>query len=109
MGKTEAMLLGLVTAIPLAYMLFFFLVILLLASGAGTPSDRSFTFIFVLHVLAIVLIWMLIAFYIWHLFRTDLVSSDKKALWAVVLFLGNMIAMPVFWYIYIWKPAVRGS
>ena len=103
------MLLGLVTAIPLAYMLFFFLVIFFLTFGAGNPSDRSVTSIFVLHVLVIVLVWMLIPFYIWQLFKSDLVPNDKKALWAVVLFLGNMIAMPVFWYIYIWKPAERGS
>ena len=26
-----------------------------------------------------------------------------KALWAIVLFLGNIFAMPVYWYLYIWK------
>ncbi len=37
-----------------------------------------------------------------YLFKTDVVPQDKKALWAVVLFLGNMISMPIFWYLYIW-------
>jgi hypothetical protein len=29
-------------------------------------------------------------------------------LWAVVLFLGNMIAMPVFFYLYIWPDEEAG-
>ena len=43
--------------------------------------------------------------YIVYLFRTKHVRQDKKALWAVVLFLGNFVAMPIFWYHYVWKPA----
>ena len=41
-------------------------------------------------------------FYIVFLFKTDRVPQDKKALWAAVLFLGNMLAMPVFFYLYVW-------
>jgi hypothetical protein len=44
----------------------------------------------------------LIAFYIVFLFKTDRVPQDKKALWAAVIFLGNMVAMPVFFYFYVW-------
>ena len=42
------------------------------------------------------------SFYIFYIFRTDRIAADKKALWAVVIFLGNMIAMPVFFFIYVW-------
>jgi hypothetical protein len=31
------------------------------------------------------------------------VPNDKKALWAAVLFFGNMVALPVYWYLYIWR------
>ncbi|NLG84554.1 MAG: hypothetical protein GX493_08130 [Firmicutes bacterium] len=41
--------------------------------------------------------------YIVNVFNTDLVDKDKKALWAVVLFFGNIIAMPIYWYLYIWR------
>ena len=51
----------------------------------------------------------LTAFYIVYLFRTDRVPQDKKALWAVVLFLGNTFAFPVFWYLYIWKEPAATS
>jgi hypothetical protein len=45
----------------------------------------------------------LLGIYIVNVFKNDRVSKDKKALWVVVLFLGNMIAMPVYWYLYIWE------
>jgi hypothetical protein len=38
-----------------------------------------------------------------NVFRNDRVDKDKKVLWAVVLFMGNMIAMPIYWYLYIWR------
>jgi hypothetical protein len=44
----------------------------------------------------------LLTFYMVYLFRTDRIGQDKKALWAVALFLGNLIAMPVFFVLYIW-------
>ncbi len=59
--------------------------------------------IFPLHFFTMFEIFVLIAIYIFYLFKTDVVPQDKKALWAVVLFLGNMISMPIFWYLYIWK------
>jgi hypothetical protein len=57
-----------------------------------------------LHLAVMLLIWVLIATYIVYLFKTTHVPADKRALWAVVLFLGNMLAMPFFWYLYVWRP-----
>ena len=51
----------------------------------------------------------LLVFYITHLFRTDSVANDKKALWAIVLFLGNVIAMVVYWFLYIWPSGSRSN
>jgi phosphatidylglycerophosphate synthase len=63
------------------------------------------------HFLTMLLMFGLTAFYIVYLFRTDRIAQDKKALWAIVLFMGNIIAFPVFWYLYIWKEpeAVNGA
>ena len=53
--------------------------------------------------------WMfgLIAIYIYDHFHNDKVDKDKKALWAVVLFFGNIIVMPVYWYLYVWREEGR--
>jgi hypothetical protein len=45
----------------------------------------------------------LTVFYMVNVFRNDRVDKDKKVLWAVVIFMGNMIAMPIYWYLYIWR------
>ena len=45
----------------------------------------------------------LTVFYIVNVFKNNRIENDKKVLWAIVLFMGNMIAMPIYWYIYIWK------
>jgi hypothetical protein len=58
--------------------------------------------LFGMHCFTIFLSFVLMAIYIYHLFNTERVPNDKKALWAVVLFLGAFFAMPVYWYLYIW-------
>jgi len=56
------------------------------------------------YLIAVVTSYCLVAVYIIYLFKTDHVAKDKKALWAVVLFLANLVAMPVFWFLYVWRP-----
>ncbi len=104
-SKFAAMVIGFLTALPIAYIFLFFAVIVITVSRAGAMSQGSFIFLFIMHFGVIILMWCLIGFYIYYLFKTDHVKQDQKALWAVVLFLGNMIAMPIFWYLYVWKPA----
>jgi len=104
-SKFTATLIGFFTLLPVAYIFFFFAVMIIAVSHAGAPNQGSFVFLFVMHFAVIILSWCLMGFYVYFLFRTDHVKQDQKALWAVVLFLGNMLAMPVFWYLYIWKPA----
>lgn len=79
---------------------------------AAAPPDEffeNFNTIFRLQLLFMALWVALLAFYIVHVFRTDRVPADKKALWAVVLFLGNFLAMPVYWYLYMWPKAEEGE
>jgi hypothetical protein len=41
--------------------------------------------------------------YVVYLFKTDRVPVEQKALWATVIILGHMLAMPVFWYLHVWR------
>lgn len=72
----------------------------------GGPGVLNWAFVVgvILPAGAAVLTVGLLIFYIVHLFGTTLVPQDAKALWAVVLFLGSVIAMPVYWYLYLWRP-----
>jgi len=110
MTKGKAITLGLFSIWPVIYFFFFmavfFLMVATTAMHQGQAADGLplfFLIIFPLHIFTMLEIFILLAIYLTYLFKTDVVPADKKALWAVALFLGHMIAMPVFWYIYIWK------
>lgn len=62
--------------------------------------DKTFNIVLYINILALVLIASFIA-YIYH---SDNVPKNKRGLWTVVLFLGHFIAMPFFWYWYVWHP-----
>jgi hypothetical protein len=109
MSKPLALLWLSLTASPVFYMFYF-------ASwvARGNPTTHAeaaadFDRMMILHLGFIFAMWGLIASYIVYLFKTTHVPSDKKALWAVVLFLGNLLAMPIFWYLYVWRPIARNS
>lgn len=109
MSKTLRLLLGIITFWPAAYMVIFFVFIVstIVFTGRGGGGDEVlgplFAAIFVLHFLTMLVIAALTVFYMVNVFRNERVEKDKKVLWAVVLFLGNVIAMPIYWYVYFWK------
>jgi hypothetical protein len=108
MSRGKAITLAVFTAWPVVYVILFMcmmfgMVMPAFRGGRSSGPGLAFGIIFPLHLLTMLEIFVLLAIYIVYLFRTNRVAQDKKALWAVVLFLGNMIAMPVFWYLYIWK------
>lgn len=109
MNKTSKMILGLVTLWPFFYLILFFVMIfsfVLLGPGGGggeTGPPPMIAFIFPLHLLTMLISFALMVFYIVNVFKNKRIENDKKALWAVVLFFGGMLAMPVYWYLFIWK------
>ncbi len=118
MNRVAKILLLAATLWPVGYMVYFmaFLFSLMIRippqarmHGASAPpvppSMDAFFTLFGLHLFTMVLTGALIALYVVHLFRTPRVAADKKVLWAVVLFMANVIAMPVYWYVYIWRRA----
>jgi hypothetical protein len=121
MRKSSKILLGVATLWPLLYlaiflvgwvamMVFVFSQIPVSDNKVGAPAGeppeafvRGVLAFFVLHFLTILWMMGLLAIYIVNVFKNDRVTDDKKALWAVVIFLGNIIAMPIYWYLYIWR------
>jgi hypothetical protein len=93
------------TILPLIYISFFFANI---AYSASSPSKddlifKNFGVFMAIHLSVMLLMFALLAFYIVFLFKTSAVRTDMKALWAIVLFFGGPVAMPIFWYLYIWR------
>jgi hypothetical protein len=112
LSRPLKVVIAVLTAWPFLYMFLFFAfiagtMIWISAMPQGGGSDSSgpavaFLVLMAAHLATILLTLGLSAFYIVFLFKTDRVPQDKKALWAVVLFLANMLAMPVFFYLYVW-------
>ncbi len=112
MSKTAKVALLIATLWPLCGLGIFFVVWLSmfaqmtagrLPRTTGLPPE--FVAMFGIQCFTMLWIFGLLAFYITNVFRNPGVRSDVKPLWAVVLFLGSFVAMPVYWYLYIWKDA----
>ena len=109
MKKPTKVLLGIATLWPFVYIFFFFVFVFstaFLFAGAGKPEPGvppMIAIVFGLHLLTMLVVMALTVFYIVNVFRNDRVDKDKKALWAIVIFMGNAIAMPIYWYLYFWK------
>jgi hypothetical protein len=104
-SKPVAYFLAVLTVWPIVYFVLFmsFMVFTFASIGSRTekaPTLDLFKFIFPLHLLTMLLMIALTAVYVVHAFRDDEVPSDKRTLWVLVLFLGNMFAFPVYWWFY---------
>jgi hypothetical protein len=113
LGRPVKLLIGALTLWPFVYLVLFFAFsfasfFIMAGHAGGAEASHSagapiaFAVLFIAHLGTMLMMLALIAFYIVYLFKTDRVRQDKKALWAVVLFLGNMLAIPVFFWIYVW-------
>ena len=109
LGRGMKILIGLVSCWPLLYMFIFMAGMFLFFDDP--PFDRliPFRLFFRIHMMTVLWIFALSAYYIIYIFRTDRVPAGKKALWAVVIVLGYVIAMPVFWYLYVWRTEDAGK
>jgi hypothetical protein len=115
-GKPLAIVIGIFTIWPVIYMALFIVWFIVTAltffqhtqqhQSAGPPA--LFQYIFLPHLLTMLLTFVLIAFYIVHVFKNPALKDDRRVLWAVVLFMGGIIAAPVYWWLFIWRP-LRGD
>jgi uncharacterized membrane protein len=68
-----------------------------------------FESLFSLHLATMGLTVVLMAIYLVIAYRSPRVPNDKRTFWAVVLFMGNMFAFPVFWYLFVWPQKPSGE
>ena len=104
MKKMIILILGLFSIWPLFYIAFF---IISSFTNIGQRVDQSNSAldptIQILFFLTMAITYIIMILYIVFLFRTDRIKGDRRALWAVVIFFGNIIALPIFWYLYFFR------
>lgn len=96
------------TLLPVLYLIAFVAIIATAAlSGSDEPDGGlpvPFGVLMAGHLLTILLIFAITAVYIVDVFRNPRIPNDQRALWAVVIFMGNIVAMPVYWWLHIRPP-----
>ena len=105
-SKPTAYFVGALTVWPPIYFVLFisfmfFSFASMMRQAGQAPSFDLFRLIFPLHLLTMLLMFCLTAVYVVHAFRNDELSADKRMLWIVVLFMGNMLAFPIYWWFYL--------
>jgi EamA domain-containing membrane protein RarD len=45
----------------------------------------------------------LIVFYVVHAARSPAVPDHQRAVWIVVVCVANAFAMPVYWWLFVWR------
>jgi magnesium-transporting ATPase (P-type) len=109
MAKAGKGFLGVLTLWPLIYIFVFIAVVitqltadtsdLLDPSGDSTDAVDS---LLLAHLLTMALILGLLVFYVAHAVRSPRVPDNQRVLWAIFLVLGSMIAMPIYFWLYVW-------
>lgn len=108
MTRTKALQIGALTLWPVVYAwslaaIFGYLVFVVHKGPADVPV--LFKTVWVIHFLTMGEIALLLIYFVTHLLKIEDISRNKKAAWAVALVFVNIAAMPVYWYLNIWKPA----
>jgi len=101
-----ALLIGLLTVWPIIYIVGFMVVVfgaVMRATSTLQPGlFPRFDLLMAMHLGTMAVMAWLMVFYLVHVFRNPALG-DKRVLWAVVLFMGSFIAMPVYWFLYVWR------
>jgi len=112
MKKGLKITLGLFTLWPPVYMLIFlfmFVQMFLSMGSAGTGNLGNFYILFGMHIFTMLMMFVLITIYLINVYRNVSVDKDKKILWTILILFGSIIAMPIYWYLFIWKEPLKPS
>jgi hypothetical protein len=111
-SKVKKLVLAALTAWPIIYMVAFFVFVfggILMTShghkpgaeaGAGMPPFMMYLIVF--HCGTILEIMALAVYYIIHCIKNAALKQDMRIIWVILLIMGGIIAMPIYWYLYIW-------
>ncbi len=107
MNKRNKIFLGILTFLPIIYIIFFVLFIIfnLIFSFEGKSFklglEKYFITVFLLHFLTMFIVFSLFIVYLMNIIKNERLDQTHKLLWAILIFVGNIIAMVAYFFIYI--------
>jgi len=82
--------------LPCIYFILFFTIV--------GPGERTTSLFFIIiFVITAISIPGAFIFYVVDVYRNSGVIKEQKHLWAAVLFFGNVLVYPFYWYLHIWR------
>ena len=107
LSKPAKLMLGVLSVLPIVYMVFFMGVIFTSVGkpGGGFLSEPgNFTMLFVAHGTVMLLIMGQVLLYVIDALTKNPTFTDgtQKAIWALILFMGNAMALPVYFGVHVW-------
>lgn len=111
LNKPAKIILGILTFLPLLFaisilgLLVFNIFSMFYSQGPAMPmmlfSYLSYLLPYVFFIILLAL--GLFVFYIVHIIQNSMLDNEKRILWIAIVLTGYGIALPVYWYIHIWK------
>lgn len=100
------LLIGIFTVYPLGYM-FLGVTFILQTLKERHVGKELFDQIFIVQFATMGLIATLMIFYLLHLYQNTLLVGNSKMRWTLALIFGSFIAMPIYWWRYIYHNQYR--
>jgi len=109
MSNMKTTILGIFTVLPILFFIisypFFTDFIRSIESEAYTSDQDVATFFLMasMVLMVLILIFVLMRIYKKDVAKNPNIEESKRPLWVTLIFFGNLLTMPVYWYLYIWK------
>lgn len=91
---------------------YFFIIFMFIFYSLNFQGSHNFfnLFIsfFIIHGTVMIIVLGLLIYYLFAVFKSNFLDSNQKILWAILLVLGNIISMVVYYFVYIF-PFLRKS
>lgn len=101
------------TLLPFFYVFFIFIAM----AGVMTTMDHSdprahigvgVGLLFIGHLSMMCWSVLLVVLYIYLVVKNEAISKDMRGVWAVLMFVGHLVAMVIYWVLYIWPEPEPG-
>ncbi|MFP4497663.1 MAG: hypothetical protein ACLFQV_05580 [Vulcanimicrobiota bacterium] len=106
--KRNKLILGVFTLWPVIYLFLFIMITIItmiFTANAGLQNQSWLVLLVAaFHLITIGIIFILMGIYVYLIVKNKNIRDEKKIIWLAVILFGSIIAMPVYWYAYIWNP-----
>jgi hypothetical protein len=110
MNKVFRGLLGIIASLPATYIAFFiigwFCTLVVLFFVEGPPFGYFYYHRMVLWRLfltSLIAAAVLIVAAMIHVMVTNRLDAEAKGVWLLILFIGNIVILPLYWYLNVWR------